>query len=332
MTLPLSLVLLTFFSSSDKASPGQNVRHENIKLKDEYARFHGTRHVELPYKTQLDALRRRGLGDDCPGLDEKGGNYQKLAGALWASENMPRADWFLISDSDAFFTNWTIDPRQLPSEYHSDSTIDFIGSPQSHAFKSHRYSHDFRTCTGFHTKYKGLYFFNSGVHYMRNSANSRRILRSALCFSKTNATIRQIVSRACNPDTSTHEKFLTKSDQCALAIALEAEPVCHMKVLAQRVLNSHSHASDVLSNGHRNTCSLCRPGDFVCHAYNCPGRDCDKLLLMMLQRSRAAMDLAQRLRDGKEVDRWSYTPNEERCHPPTAYYNCLDPTLDQWQL
>ena len=86
----------------------------------------------------------------------------------------------------------------------------------------------------------------------------------------------QIISKACIGAIS-GGKYFSKSDQCALAAALEAEPICHMKIMAQRVLNSHSHASDILSNGTRPTCSLCRAGDFICHAYSCLLGNCDRV-------------------------------------------------------
>ena len=192
MALALNLALLTFFSYRNSTTNHHaSLMQDNLKLKDEYARFHGARHVVLPYSSQLDAFKRRNI-DVCPGIGEKSGNYQKLAGALWALDNLPGFDWFLISDSDAFFTNWTIDPHQLPLEHHHDPTTHFLGS--AHVIKARRYSQDFRQCTGFHTKYKGFYYFNSGVHYMRNSPTSRRILRRALCFSKNNATMLKVTS------------------------------------------------------------------------------------------------------------------------------------------
>ena len=191
----LNLALLTFFSYRNSTTNHHaSLLQENLKVKDEYARFHGARHVVLPYSSQLDAFKRRNI-DVCPGIGEKSGNYQKLAGALWALDNMPGFDWFLISDSDAFFTNWTIDPHQLPLEHHHDPTTHFLGS--AHVYPTRRYSQDFRLCASFHTKHKGFYYLNSGVHYMRNSPTSRRILRNALCFSKTNATMLKVERLPC---------------------------------------------------------------------------------------------------------------------------------------
>eukprot|EP00730_Choanoeca_flexa_P013444 TRINITY_DN5327_c0_g1_i2.p1 TRINITY_DN5327_c0_g1~~TRINITY_DN5327_c0_g1_i2.p1 ORF type:complete len:207 (+),score=5.64 TRINITY_DN5327_c0_g1_i2:264-884(+) len=141
-----------------------------------------------------------------------------------------------------------------------------------------------------------------------------------------NRTMQFLAERSC-----VMHGFKGHGDQCALAVALEAEPKCYMQIFSQRAFNSHAHASDLLRNGGRVTCSLCRPGDYICHGYACVQGNCDRLLSELVRRSRRSQVEAQRQRD-QGVPDLPLNTNVSGCPVPSAYYHCLDPDLEKHRL
>eukprot|EP00045_Choanoeca_perplexa_P006660 m.57327 g.57327 ORF g.57327 m.57327 type:complete len:384 (-) comp13723_c0_seq1:320-1471(-) len=327
MAIPsLALISILSYSSTNKLLEPVE---ENTLLKRHYAIHHGLEFALLPLANQLtrfkEQLNRTGVSPQkCPGIlkTHRRGNTGKLAASLHAARMFPDVEWLLFTDADAFFMNWSIDPRVWIRDYGTDPSVHFILTPNRHAAGQGRYTTPLRHCTAYYTG-DAIFSINTGVFYMRNSPQARKILYRALCMAPRSSTTQAILKTAdclLPPESS---------DQCSLAAALEREPVCHARMLPPRTFNSHVMSSyTFLYDWNRTTCTRCGRGDHICHAYGAGPKRKVQLLAEILVLSREGQALAEG-KGGLSAHK-PPVPISEECtvaSVPSRYFHVLDPAL-----
>eukprot|EP00045_Choanoeca_perplexa_P004499 m.38667 g.38667 ORF g.38667 m.38667 type:complete len:355 (-) comp12607_c0_seq1:17-1081(-) len=244
----------------------------NLKLRAEYCEHHGYLCLTVDRNIQLDEFRSNHshLHPNCV-TDMKHSNWNKAAGTfnVLMNPSYSHIEWWLVMDLDAIFTDFHRPLEGVLAANNITSNDTLVGCVEWYNPGATRHVMPQPKCTYFYQPSRGRVSLNAGVLLVANTFASKRLLLNFICFNISTATA---ASTARVLHSKVPPRVYYGSDQRSLMYFLDLQPKCSMRLMTQRVFNSHLHGS-TLKTLTRATCSQWRPGDYIAHGAGCGTKD-----------------------------------------------------------